>query len=494
MYGYSSVRDNCGIALAHSIEDTLSLQGAQENRGQELKGIGALADSSVNVAKWKGNAKDFPSGKIEHGFLAGELYGGHDRYSTSGPKSNGLMDGHPHCFGWEELFSDDDLILGRGEAAVFHNGTIENYARLRDEIEASGMKLQTWVDSEGIIYFHALGGLENFMKRYHAAYSAIILDPNLIVDGVKGWGVVFRDRHGLRPAWIGKKNGKYIVASEDSAIRKIGGFPVREVKPGEAVYIKDDVYLPKQVVAPEDTGFCFFEFNYFSRPDSHFLGKSVHDARFRLGMQLAREYAPDVDIVTWVPNCPEPHAYGYCFELGIEEKLAEVFGKIKYEERSFIQSTQEGREASIKSNLYLLVPKEAINRRRVLVIDDSIVRGTNGKVAIDILKDAGASWVGFASATPPIGGLQNGEYRWCPYGVDMPVFDRFALVNYGGNGHTYGEKIEGIRQHMGADSLYYISYNGLYSSLALPEKSLCSYCIGGRNPVKGFKPVNGFSS
>lgn len=490
---FSSIRDNCGIALAHSLEDVNGLLRGEEHRGQEVKGIGVQTEDSINTFRWKGPLENFP--QVDSKLLIGELFAGHNRYSTVGPKTDVLKDAHPHVVGGTEIsVSDEHRILTGATASVVHNGTVYEFDRLARELGTAGIVLRTECDSEGIVQWYALHGLQSFMRNFPAAYSAIIQDTTLELEGGKGWAIAFRDRHGIRPAWLGKKNRRYIVASEDSPIRRIGGLPIREIQPGEAIFIKDDVYITKRLVDAEDEGWCFFEDNYFSDPESHSKGRRIGDKRFELGRQLAREYAPEVDIVTWVPNCPEPHAYGYCFERGIENRLAEIFGKRRYKERAFIQSTQQDREDSIKSNLYLLVPAESLKGKRILIVEDSIVRGTNGKVAVDLLREAGASWVGLASGTPPIGGIQNGEYRWCPFGVDMPVFDGFALVKFGGNGHTYEEQIEGIRKHMGADSLHYISHDGLYRALGVTKEQVCAYCIGGRNPVKGFKPVTLISS
>ncbi|MBI4019884.1 MAG: hypothetical protein HY367_01015 [Candidatus Aenigmarchaeota archaeon] len=469
-------REECGIVVAHSLHDTYKALKALQHRGQEAAGIAAMTGKSVSAVRWKGLVDNF-SLRYLHTLLDGGVFIGHVRYSTSGSREKILKDAHPHCTGGNDFLYGEGRLLaeggdmesilqeGRGShiittdarTAAIHNGTLVDHNELTNKTDEC--------DTRTLLKLYSEIGPEELLRKIPAAYSAAFLNAN------NREVVCVRDRFGIRPCWIGKKDGKYVIASEDRAIMEIGGTPIREVAPGEAVYIKDGEFEAKQIIDPE-TRFCFFEYVYLAHPESTFNGHKVREARYRLGVELAGEFRPpDADMVSFVPNAPEPVARGYSSESDLP--FAELFYKMREEDRSFMIPHGHGRSESIERNLYVL-DNVNLEGKNIVLVDDSIVRGNVSQVAVMKLKKAGARKVYFLSASPPIGIRLNGENTGCLYGVDMPPTDNFAIKRCG--------SVERIRDEMGADALHYISFDGLYRAIQLTERQSCNYCISGIRP------------
>jgi amidophosphoribosyltransferase len=384
---------------------------------------------------------------------------GHVRYATRGRKDRLLDDAHPHCIGGKENRYPKHIIIRDAEASIVHNGQVSQKYLSRVDSSLDGC------DSEAFLHLYKILGPERLMKEVPGSYSAAIFDRHS-----KG-AFILRDRHGIKPCWLGKKNEKFFIASEDVAIKKIYGDIIKEVRPGKLVFINDRGEYQSSTILEPQLSVCFFEFNYIQNDDSHFNGVNVREARRRLGIQLQKEFCPpDIDIITYVPHCPRHNASGY--SEACDKEMKEIFYKRK-EERSFLQPVQKQREQSIEENLYLLDNID-IKGKNIVIIDDSIVRGTVVRRAVKLCKEAGAGKVYFLSATPPIGGLVENENRGCLYGVDMPPGDRFAIVEHG--------NVEGIERYSGADKVYYITKKGMIEAIGIPEDQLCTYCIGGPKP------------
>ncbi|MBI4175694.1 MAG: hypothetical protein HY518_00680 [Candidatus Aenigmarchaeota archaeon] len=485
-------REECGIIVGHSLHDAYYGAKVLQHRGQEAAGFSALNSHEIVAARYRNHVKEVP---LEHLFrfgVDGTIVLGHVRYSTSGTKI--LKDAHPHVIGGEDslfeiieeddeenprirrrrygLLSDNkegiegmfreergDLYVTRGaKFAAVHNGTIVNHHELTADTDDC--------DTKTLLRLYSEDGAEEVIRRIPAAYSAALMNAET------GEVAIVRDRYGIRPLWIGEKNGKILAASEDIAIWEIGGEPLREVNPGEVIYIKRDGGFDSKQVVPPEQHFCFFEYNYLAHPNSVLGGRKVRNVRYRLGEELAREFRPDdVDMVTYVPKAPEPCALGY--ENATKIPFLPVFYKIDEDERSFMLGHSHERSASIERNLAVR-PKIDLTGKAVLIIDDSIVRGNVSDDAVRKARAVGARKVYFASVTPPIG-MSGGKHTGCLYGVDMPVTDNFAIRRHDGS-------VERLREAIGADALHYLSLDGMLRAIRYPRGSLCTYCITGDRP------------
>jgi len=468
--GENEVRDHCGFFVAYSPHDVYKGLQAEQHRGREAAGIGVVRDNHVTAVKWLGNVSALKLQTIIQ-ILGAEraVYLGHVRYATSGRKDPRklLEDAHPHTIGGEvQIYPQDDsdnpthMIITRARIAGVHNGTI--YPGSMDSIDGCDFTdLQTGCDTEAFLRVYDKLGADETMKRIPSSFSIAIADAKM-----RG-ALVMRDRFGLMPAWLGEKDGYIIAASEDEAIRQIGGKPIREVDAGEIVHLKGQSFESRSTVPPNWRR-CFFQINYVMHRDSHFGGRWVYNDRFNLGRQLAREFKPDVDFVTYIPECPEDLALGYSHESGIP--LRKIFYK-KNDERSFQGPTPDERRSSIKRNLHL-IDGENVRDKRILIVDDSIIRANNSPHAINLARQSGAEYVALAVGTPMIGRNRKG----CVFGVDMPDNDDFVAAECDGD-------LERISSRIGADDVYYISKEGQFQVLG-PEENYCTRCIGGSDPVE----------
>ena len=423
---------------------------ALQHRGQESAGIATSDGKRHFVHRGMGLVKDVFTPEILrdlHGYIAI----GHTRYSTTG--SSNIHNAQP-------LTAD----CAKGHIAIAHNGNLTNAVQLREELEAKGSIFQTTVDSEIIVHLLAQPAknstdsvLVEAIRRIEGAYSLVIMTERELI------GV--RDPHGFRPLSLGRMpSGSWVLASETCAFDLIEAEFVRDVRPGEIVII-DDSGLRSIDAFPEkkQPAFCVFEYVYFARPDSNINGRNVYKVRVEMGRELAREHQIDADIVVPVPDSGNCAALGYSMQSGIPYEMA--FVRNHYVGRSFLQPSQGIRDLAVKVKLNLI--KELVAGKRVIIVDDSIVRGTTSRARVMTLKDAGAKEVHVLVSCPP-------HKNPCVYGIDFP--DRTKLL-------AVKNTLDEIRHYLKADSLGYLSQEGMVRATGLPANSFCMACYDGKYPV-----------
>ena len=444
----------CGVfgIYGHPNAAELTYYGlyALQHRGQESAGIVTSDGQQFRVHKGMGLVSQIFDGSVLQS-LVGNMAVGHTRYSTTG--SSHLRNAQPLT-----------VDCGRGQIAIAHNGNLTNASQLREELEARGSIFQTTVDSEIILHLMAqptLGGAENNLvqtvRRIEGAYSLVILTEQELI------GV--RDPHGFRPLCIGKLPGEgWVLASETCALDLIEAKFVRDVEPGEIVIInKDGLRSVQAFPGHERKAFCIFEYVYFARPDSTIANRNVYRVRVEMGRQLARENPIAADIVVPVPDSGNCAALGYSLQSGIPFEMA--FVRNHYIGRSFLQPSQLIRDFNVRVKLNLI--PELVKGKRVIIVDDSIVRGTTCKSRVKSLKEAGAQEVHVLVSCPP-------HTNPCVYGIDFP--DRSKLM---ANNYSRDE----IRKYLNADSLAYLTQDGMVQATGLPKESFCMACYDGRYPV-----------
>lgn len=428
---------------------------ALQHRGQESCGI-AVSDTNGpkgKVTSYKGMGlvnEVFTQENLES--MKGDIGVGHVRYSTAGASTRE---------------NAQPLVLNyvKGTLALAHNGNLINAAELRHDLEYTGAIFQTTIDSEVIAYHIARERLNcktveeavgRAIKKIKGAFSLVVMSPRKLIGA--------RDPFGFKPLCIGKRDNAYILASETCALDTIGAEYVRDVLPGEIVTITPEgiqsdtsLCLPKEQEAR-----CIFEYIYFARPDSHIDGVSVYGSRIKAGRFLAMDSPVEADLVVGVPESGNAAALGYAMESGIPYGTA--FVKNGYVGRTFIKPKQSNRESSVKVKLNVL--EESVRGKRVIMIDDSIVRGTTSDRIVRMLREAGATEVHVRISSPP--------FLWpCYFGTDIP--EREQLI-------AYNRTIEEIRDIIGADSLGYLGIDRL-SEMAegLP---ICKGCFTGEYPME----------
>ncbi len=443
----------CGVfgIYGHPEAAQLTYYGlyALQHRGQESAGIVSCDNGQFHEHREMGLVSQiFTEATLRA--LPGTVAIGHTRYSTTG--SSHIRNAQP--------------LTGncrRGQIAIAHNGNLTNATKVRDELEARGLMFQTSVDSEIILNLLAqptLDGHENNLvetvRRIEGAYSLAIMTEQELI------GV--RDPHGFRPLSIGKVDGAYVLASETCAFDLIHAKFVRDVAPGEIVII-DQNGLRSIQAFPEHTrrAFCIFEYVYFARPDSTIADRNVYKVRVDMGRELAREHPIEADLVIPVPDSGNCAALGYHLESGIPYEMA--FVRNHYVGRSFMQPSQLIRDFDVRVKLNLI--NELVKDKRVIVVDDSLVRGTTSKIRVHNLKEAGAKEVHVMVSCPP-------HMHPCVYGIDFPDKSKLMAAN-----HTHEE----IRKHLNADSLSYLSKEGMVRATGLPRDSFCMACYDGNYPV-----------
>jgi amidophosphoribosyltransferase len=443
----------CGVfgICGHSNAAELTYYGlyALQHRGQESAGIVACDGKQFRVHRGMGLVPQVFDGEILRR-LPGKMAIGHTRYSTTG--SSHLRNSQP-------LTGDCQL----GQIAIAHNGNLTNALPLRDELEARGAMFQTTVDSEIILHLLAqptLGQTENnlvqTMRRLEGAYSLVIMSEQELVG--------IRDPQGFRPLSIGRVGDAWVLASETCAFDLIHADFVRDVQPGEIVIIdKNGLRSIQAFPEQERRAFCIFEYIYFARPDSTIASRNVYQVRVEMGRKLAREYPIPADVVVPVPDSGNCAALGYSLESGIEYQMA--FVRNHYVGRSFLQPSQLIRDFNVRVKLNLI--PALVEGKRVIVIDDSIVRGTTCKARVIQLKEAGAKEVHVMVSCPP-------HMNPCVYGIDFPDRRKLMAANH---------SVDEIRQYLNADSLHYLSAKGLVQATGLPKESFCMACFNGEYPV-----------
>lgn len=427
---------------------------ALQHRGQESCGI-AVTDTygkrKVLSKKGLGHVNDvFDRESLTK--LKGNLGVGHVRYSTAGAT---------------RVENAQPLVINyvKGTLAIAHNGNLTNAVELRKELEYTGAIFQTTIDSEVIAYHIARERLNtptaeiavrNAMKKIKGAYALVISSPRKMIGA--------RDPWGFKPLCIGKRDNTYLLASESCAISAVGAEFVRDVKPGEIVTItKNGISSDMSMAIPEEEqARCIFEYIYFARPDSVFDGVSVYHSRIQAGRFLAMDSPVDADLVVGVPESGNAAALGYAMESGIPYGTA--FVKNSYVGRTFIKPKQSSRESAVRIKLNVL--KEAVAGKRVIMIDDSIVRGTTSALIVGMLRDAGAKEVHVRISAPPF-------LHPCYFGTDIPSEDQLIAHN---------RTVEEIRELLGADSLSYLALDRLYEMAG--GKAICTACFSGDYPIE----------
>jgi len=463
----SEIKESCGLfgifGDPEAVEKTyFGLHGLQ-HRGQESAGIASSDGEFVQCYTGMGMvSRVFRSGSNTLEKLRNPMAIGHVRYSTTGS-----------C----QTLNSQPLLAeySRGQVAVAHNGNLTNAAFLRDEYEAFGSIFKSTSDTEIIVHLLAKpthvskpDPLAHVLNHLQGAYCLLFL----FTDGIEA----ARDPYGFRPLCIGQiDNGSYVVASESCAFDTIGAKFVREVEPGEIVRLDKNGLSSRFFVEPGTVtpAHCIFEHVYFAKQNSHFFGENVHEFRKKLGRQLAMEQPADADVVIPVPDSGTSSAIGYA----VQSKIPFDMGMVRshYIGRTFISPEQRLRELQVK--LKLAMVKEVVDGKRVVVVDDSIVRGTTTRGKIRNLREAGAKEIHMRVSCPPL--------RFpCFYGVDFPTKEELLANN---------RNLEQIRDFLEVDSIGYISLEGMLGCAALVADHYCTACWAGKYPVIPDITVNKYS-
>ena len=443
----------CGVfgVYGHPNAAELTYYGlyALQHRGQESAGIVTCDGRQFRVHRGMGLVSQIFHGDVLQD-LVGTMAVGHTRYSTTGSS---------HIRNAQPLTVD----CARGEIAIAHNGNLTNAAQLREELEGRGSIFQTTVDSEIILHLMAQPSVDRSanplvetIRQIEGAYSLVIMTDNELI------GV--RDPHGFRPLCLGRLDQGWVLSSETCALDLIHAKFVRDIEPGEIVVINEDGVQSFQAFPEhERRAFCIFEYVYFARPDSTIAGRNVYKVRVEMGRRLARESGVDADIVVPVPDSGNYAALGYSEEAGIRYEMA--FIRNHYVGRSFLQPSQLIRDFNVRVKLNLI--PDLVRGKRVVIVDDSIVRGTTCKARVNTLKEAGAKEVHVRVSCPP-------HMNPCVYGIDFPDRNKLMAANY---------SVDAIRKYLNADSLAYLSQAGMVAATGLNQEGFCMACYDGNYPV-----------
>lgn len=450
-------REACGVFGVYAPGDDvarLTFYGlyALQHRGQESAGIATSDGTEFSLRTGMGLVSQVFD-EEDLAYLRGSIAIGHTRYSTSG--------GSLACNAQPIVVNDNKT---GDPIALAHNGNLTNAEVLRDDLESQGVVLESSADSEIIAHLLARAPgtsweqrFQHVLRRLEGAYSLVIMTRNQL------FGV--RDPMGVRPLCIGRVGESgWAIASESCALEHLGLQMEREIQPGEVVQVDASGqvgYFPAP--PPRKRALCTFEYTYFARPDSVLGGQLIYRTREEMGAQLAREHPIEADIVIGVPDSATPAAIGYARESGIPYREGLV--KNRYVGRTFIQPNQRIREAGVSLKFNAL--SEVLRGKRVIVVDDSIVRGTTTPRVINLIRRAGAAEVHMRITTPPI-------VSPCFMGVDMATKDELIAANH---------SVEEIREHIGADSLGFLSLEGLNQSTGQRSEDLCNACFTGRYPL-----------
>lgn len=427
---------------------------ALQHRGEESAGIVVRNGKKISQHKGMGLVGDVFTEKAIKS-LRGDLAVGHVRYSTTG--SSNPKNIQPFLVSHKN-----------GKIAIAHNGNLTNTYALRDEMEQKGSIFQTTMDSEIIAHLLARSGkkdieenISNALSQLEGAYSLVMMLDEFLVGA--------RDPYGWRPLCLGRLNNSYVVASETCALDLIQAEYIRDIEPGEIVFINKDklksINISPETLSPKARlASCIFEYIYFARPDSNIFNHNVYKARKNLGKELARECPADCDIVMPIPDSGNYAALGFSEESGIPFEAGMI--RNHYVGRTFIQPTQFIRDFRVKVKLNPI--RDVLKNKKVVIIEDSIVRGTTSRIRIKTIKDAGAKEVHMRISCPPL--------RFpCFYGIDFPTKKELIASNH---------SIEWIRDFIGADSLEYLSLEGMLRAMPLPKNYFCTACFTGDYPTK----------
>ncbi|MEO1291758.1 MAG: amidophosphoribosyltransferase [Pseudomonadota bacterium] len=462
------LREECGVFGIFGVPDAakLTILGLHQlqHRGQEAAGVASKDDGDTNfhVVRRIGLVRDsFTSEEVVQR-LEGNCSVGHTRYSTAGNK------GQTEIRDVQPLYAE----LSHDNIAIGHNGNLTNAEALRHELVAGGAIFQSGSDTETILHLMSKSiqrstpeRLKDALRRVEGAFSIVALTKDCLI------GV--RDALGVRPLVLGRLDDGWVLASETCALDIVNARYVRDIEPGEMVIINNEGISSERPFAAKPARFCSFEFIYFSRPDSQIGGQSVSELRRRIGEELAREHpVPPGDgdtLVCPVPDSGTPAAIGFARQSGLLYDLGII--KNQYVGRTFILPSDRSRDMGVR--LKLNINKPLVAGKRVILVDDSVVRGTTSEIIGEMMKQAGAKEVHFRVASPPT--------AWsCYYGVDTPKREKLLAAKM---------KPEEMAKHLGFDSLEFISLDGLYRACGFPEgrndtaPQMCDACFSGLYPV-----------
>ncbi len=459
--GGENVKDHCGVfgVFNHPEAARMTYLGlfALQHRGEEAAGICSSDEENLHLEKDMGLVGEvFNEARIAR--LKGKHAIGHTRYSTTGSSSR--VNAQPYR-----------VDYSRGQVAIAHNGNLVNAQVLRAELEAYGSIFGSTTDSE--IFIHLMAkptyrtteeSVVDSIKRVEGAFSVVMLNEKQLF--------AIRDPHGFRPLCLGKIGDGYVVASETCAFDLTGSDYIREIEPGEVLVIDEKglrSYFPfKDQNKPK--AHCIFEHVYFARPDSMVFGDNVAATRERMGINLAKEHPADADLVIPVPDSGNFAAAGYARESGI--LLGHGFTRNHYIGRTFISPTESARAIKVKIKLNPI--REMIQGRRVVVVDDSIVRGNTARSRVALLRKAGAREVHMRISCPP-------HISPCYYGIDFPSKEELLACNMG---------MEEIKKFLDVDSLGYLSVEGMLAAAGRDKSDYCAACFTGKYPTPIFDDVN----
>jgi amidophosphoribosyltransferase len=447
-------RDECGVFGVYAPgRDVARLSYfalySLQHRGQESAGIAVCEDGHITTLRDRGLVSQvFDEQKLRA--LPGQMAIGHVRYSTTGSSN------------WEN--AQPVHRSGKREVSLGHNGNLINAVQLREELMEQGVQFTGTSDSEviaALLANHHGPTIEDavmgVLPRLQGAFSIVVLTRESVV--------AFRDPLGLRPLALGKLDDRFCVASESCAFDMVGAEFMREVAPGEMVSLGERGIDVRQVVPRSRDAFCVFEHIYFARPDSTLEGRLVYESRRKMGEVLAREAPVDADIVVGVPDSGTPAANGFAQASGLPREDGLV--KNRYVARTFIQPGDELRKQGLRMKFNPL--PQVVGGKRLVVVDDSIVRGNTTRQLVKMLREAGAKEVHLRISAPAI-------RHPCHYGVDMSTREEMV---------AHGRTIDEIAEELGADSLAYLSLDGVYEAIGAPRDTHCDACFSGDFPLEG---------
>jgi amidophosphoribosyltransferase len=446
-------KDECGVfgIFGHPEAANMTYLGlyALQHRGQESAGIAASDGQQVRISRAMGYVADTFDGPTLSG-LPGPLAIGHVRYSTAGESK--LLNAQPIL-----------IDCAHGQIAICHNGNLVNARELRDELVRQGSIFQSNSDTEVVLHLYARSKARSIedaivesVSQAQGAFSLVMLTKDRLI--------AIRDPHGFRPLALGRLGEAYVVCSETCAMDLIGATYERDVEPGEVLIISADGVRSIKPFPPAPLAHCIFEHVYFARPDSYVFGRSVNEVRTELGRVLAREQAVDADVIVPVPDSGVCAAVGYAEASGVPLRMGLI--RNHYVGRTFIQPQASIRHFGVKVKLNPV--KSVLNGRRVVLVDDSLVRGTTSQKIVRMVRAAGAKEVHVRISCPP-------TISPCFYGVDTPRKSELIAAT-----HT----LEEIREFLEADSVAYLSLDGLMSTVGSERNSYCSSCYTGNYPVE----------
>ena len=452
-------REACGVfgVFGHKDAARLTYFGlyALQHRGQESAGIVSSTGKSIYEHKGMGLVPETFTESILSK-LHGHIATGHVRYSTTG--SSVAKNAQPF------------VVSHAGKTlAIAHNGNLTNAREIRNGLEKKGSIFQTTMDSEIIVHLltqNIQRGIEEAVvkaaSRIEGAYSCVLMTEDKLI--------AFRDPNGFRPLCLGLLDEGYIVASETCALDLIEAQYIRDIDPGEILIIDKDKLKSIKPFPERRKTFCIFEYIYFARPDSNIFGQNVYAVRKRLGKRLAREYPVKADFAMAFPDSGNYAALGFCQESGIPLEMGVI--RNHYVGRTFIEPTQSMRDFGVKVKLNPV--REILNQKRIVIVEDSIIRGTTSKMRIKTLREAGAWEIHMVISCPP-------HRHPCCYGIDFSTKGELIASEH---------SVEEIKNFIGLDGLFYLSLSGMLEATGLQEDNFCLACFTGNYPIQ---PKVGFS-